>query len=412
MLDEFNRDEGLRHFHRGLALERVNRIHEAVEEYRQAVESYPQLREAHAALGFYYQRTGLLAKAAEKFRMVVSLEGDFLAYFNLGYVLVELERHEEALDAFQQCLKLEPGDPATHYEIGFIYYTRNDFHTALDYLQAPLTSYPEDWEVHNLIGKCHLGLGNYDEAMAAFGQALMLADMPQAQAELLDNITMVERHREFRTLHSAKDHMYAREGVIYIGSAQDNGLKVKEARDYHFTYPDIGTTLQRFLAIQQSYHWPFTAVSAVDKLAHPLAYALGQLLHLPVRDIADLQSSDTVLLVMAVAHEAELLLLAIERVPCVSISFCLGLNWLRHSQVLPDIIGIAAHGACSTPWEGELRRLRADGASPEQVAACVAQATRNILDAVNENPRDHNLPRQVRYYTRSHRRLSFSAASS
>ena len=169
MLDEFQREEGLRHFYRGLALERANRVVEAVEEYRRAIATYPYLREAHDALGLYYQRSGLLAKAADEFHIVANLEGDFLSYFNLGYVLVKLERYEEALEAFQRCLQLEPDDSATHYEIGFIHFSQGEFRAALDHLQRPLHSYPEDWEVHNLLGKCYLGLRRYDEALAGFG---------------------------------------------------------------------------------------------------------------------------------------------------------------------------------------------------------------------------------------------------
>ncbi len=407
MLEEFKREEGLRHFHRGLALERVNRVAEAVEEYRQAIAHYPHLREAHDALGFYYQRSGMLAKAAEEFHIVANLEGDFLSYFNLGYVLVELERYEEALDVFQRCLRLKPGDSATHYEIGFIHFSRGEFGAALDHLQLPLRSYPEDWEVHNLIGKCYLGLRRYDEALSAFGCALMLAQTTLAQAELLDNITMVARHREFRSLNSTKDQLYAQDGVVYLGSAQDDGLKVAEAQDYHFTYPDIGTTLQRLIALYQSYRWQFSAIVAVDKMAEPLALALAQLLKLPVRTVAELHEDDTALLVMAVAREVELLLLTIERAPCATVSFCLGLNWLRHSRtVLPELIGIAARGSCSVPWEPELRRLRADGAPAPQIAACIANATSQIIQAVRETPLDDNLPSQVRYYTRKHRRLN------
>src|ERR1044071_3935226 len=103
MLDETQREEALIHFQRGLILERANRVGEAVEEYRRAIAHDPHLREAHDALGFYYQRRGLLAKAAEEFRVVARLEGDFLSHFNLGYVLIELGRHDEALEAFHCC---------------------------------------------------------------------------------------------------------------------------------------------------------------------------------------------------------------------------------------------------------------------------------------------------------------------
>jgi hypothetical protein len=261
-----------------------------------------------------------------------------------------------------------------------------------------------------LIGKCNLGLRRHDDAIAAFGRALMLAGSPNAQVELLDSITAVERHREFRSLKSDKDQMYAQDGVIYIGSAQDDGLKVTEMQDYHFTYPDIGITLQRLMALHTASGWHFTAIAAVDKLAIPVAMALAELMDVPLRPIEELTNDDRALLVLSVVREVELLLLANERASCPSVSFCLGLNWLRHSKLLPDLIGIAARGACSVPWEAELRRLRADGAPAEQVRDCITTATERILQAFRDTPPDHNLPRQVRYYTRTHRRLSFSSA--
>jgi tetratricopeptide (TPR) repeat protein len=406
MQDAHNREEGMRQLQRGLALERSNRIAEAVEAYRRSIASYPYLSEAHNALAFYYQRSGLLAKAAEEFRAVASLAGDFLAYFNLGYILVELERYDEALQAFGRCLGLAPDDSATHFEISLIHYARSDFATALRHLQLPLRSYPDDWEIHNQVGKCHLGLRHYEEAMSAFGRSLLLANGPLAQVELLDNINTVERYHEFRHLTTVKDQLYAQEGVVYLGSAQDDGLQVSEAQDFHFTYPDIGTTLQRLIALIKSSRWEFTAIVCADTLTRPLADALAHLLEIPLRGVDTLAPADRALLLIAVAREAELLLLTIERLPCPATAFCLGLNWMRHSKVLPDLIGITARGACSVPWEAELRRLRADGAPAARVDACIALAAQQITQAFRETPIDSNLPRQIRYYTRNHRKVN------
>lgn len=406
MVDERKRAEGLRHLQRGLALERANRTDEAVSHYRQAIESDPHLREAHNALGFYYQRSGLLAKAADAFRTVASLDGDFLAYFNLGYVLVELDRLEEAVAAFGQCLALAPDDAATHFELSLIYLSRGEHSQALSHLQLPLRSYAEDWEVHNLLGRCLLGLRRYDEAVAALSRSLLLASTPFAQAEVIDNINTVERHREFRHLTTVKDQLYAQDGVIYLGSAADDGLQVSETQDYHFTYPDVGTTLQRLIALAASAGWRFTAVLAADTLARPLAEALASLLDTPLRTAEELGEADRVLLVFAVAREAELLLLTVERLPCPATAFCLGLNWMRHSKIMPDLVGLAASGVCSVPWEAELRRMRADGAPSVAVLACIKASAAAIVAAVRDTPIDPNLPRQVRYYTRSHRRVN------
>lgn len=407
MLDKFERDEGLRHFQRGVALERVNRTLEAVEEYRQAVARYPYLREAHAALGFYYQRNGLLARAADEFRIVANLEGDFLSFFNLGHVLVELECYEEAINAFEYCLKLEPDDPVTHYEIAYIHYACNHPDIALKHLHIPLESYPEDWEVLNLMGKCHLSMGTYDKARSAFEQAIGLAHVPQVEAELLESIATVERYREFRSITSAKDRMYAEDGVVCLGSSRDNGLVVDIAQEYHFTYRDIATTMQRMLALQQANQWECSAVLPVDRMAEPLARAFGTCLHLAPCRWEDLDENDTTLVVMTVAREVELMLLTVERLPCSRLTFCLGVNWLRHSKLLPDITGIAASGPCSVPWESDLRQLCASGSARDAVEACIHDATAQIVQAMQENLPEKNLARQVRYYTRTHRRLSF-----
>src|SRR6266545_8348987 len=339
MLDEFQREEALIHFQRGLNLERAHRVGEAVEEYRRAIAHYPHLREAHDALGFYYQRHGLLAKAAEEFRVVATLEDDFLSHFNLGCVLLELAR--------------------------------------------------------------------YDEALASFSTALRLAPRPSAQAEVIEQICTIERYRELGAPRSAKDRLYAEHGVVYLGSAQDDGLRLEEFQDYHFTYPDIGTTLRRFVAVQHGLGWFFTCVVALDRQAGPLADALAHLLDIPQRCSDDIQPDDLPLLVLAVGREAELLKLAIERVPGEAMTFCLGLNWMRHSTLLPDVTGIVARGACSVPWEPELRRLRCDGAPPEQIAACQRNAAAQIVAATHDVPPDPNLARQVRYYRR-HRHTRFA----
>lgn len=407
MLDEFQREEALIHFQRGLVLERANRVEEAVEEYRQAIARNPHLREAHDALGLYYQRHGLLAKAAEEFRVVANLDGDFLSHFNLGYVLLELGRHDEALAAFRRCLALQPDDPATHYEIGYIHFKRGEYRAALEQLQLPLRHYPEDWEVHNLLGCCQLRLGAYDEALTAFGSALRLAPRPSEQAMVVQRIRTVERYREIGSPRWAKDQLYAEHGVVYLGSAQDDGLHLGECSDYHFTYPDIGTTLRRLLAVSEACRWRFTCVVALDRLAWPLADALSHLANVPQRYAHDVQPDDLALLVLAIGREAELLELAIERIPGASITFCLGLNWLRHSKLLPDVTGIIARGACSVPWEPELRRLRSDGARSEQLSACLGNAAEQIVAAAGDMPLDANLTRQMHYYVR-HKHLRFA----
>lgn len=408
MLDEYQREEALIHFQRGLHLERAHRVSEAVEEYRRAIARDPHLREAHDALGSYYQRRGLLAKAAEEFRVVASLDGDFLSYFNLGCVLLELGRYDDAQTEFERCLALQPGDAASSFELGQIAFLKGQYAAALPQLRLPLQQFPDDWEVHNLIGSCHLRLGAYDAALEAFGQALQVASDPCSQAQVIELIHAIDRYREFDALGRAKDRLYAEQGVIYLGSAQDDGLHIDEFQDYFFTYPDIGATLQRLLAVMAEFGWQFTSVVALDRQSVPLANVLAELLQVRHCYADAVELGELPLFVQGVGREAELLKLAVERALGPVVTFCLGLNWLRHSMVLPDMIGVVAHGMCSVPWESELRRLRCDGAAPEQIAACQRRATEQILQAMRECPLDAGVAQQVTYY-RHHPNVRFAS---
>lgn len=228
MLDEYQRDEALLHFQRGMVLERAHRVAEAVEEYRRAIARYPHLREAHDALGFYYQRYGLLAKAADEFRVAANLEDDFLSHFNLGFVLLDMERHDEAMDAFMRCLDLIPDDPATHYEVASLHFLNANYLDALTHVQIALQRYSEDWEIYKLRGRCMIQLGRYDEARTSFEAARTWAVRPATLVEIDGLLQSVERYRE-DVGDTLKDRLYANEGVAYLGSAQDDGVNLHKA---------------------------------------------------------------------------------------------------------------------------------------------------------------------------------------
>lgn len=408
MLDEYQRDEAILHFQRGVVLERANRVEEAVEEYRRAIARYPHLREAHDALGFYYQRYGLLAKAAAEFRVVANLEDDFLSHFNLGYVLMELTRHDEAIEAFQHCIEHLPGDPAAHYEIAYLKFVKGEYIDALTHLQIANAHYAEDWEIHKLRGRCMLQLKRFDEAQVSFEKARKYALRPAVCVEIDAELASVQRHREIESQAGLKARLYLNHGAVHLGSAQDDGLNLREADEYHFTYPDIAATIRRLHALVATCSWRFSCVVALDRLAHPLASAFAAQFAIPVCDFKELAPDAVPLLVLAVGREAELLDLIRERGPARGVVFCLGVNWLRHSQAVPDISGVLVRGACSVPWEPELRRLRAVGAAAEQIARCLQIAAEQIAASTRDLDPAADLGPQIDYYARNHRLLRFA----
>ena len=401
MLGEHQREEALIHLRRGQVLEQANRIEEAAEEYRRALAHDPHLVAARGALGSYYQRHGRLAKAVEEYRVAANLTDDIGSQFTLGHALAGLGRFEEALNCFRRCLELAPDHAFIHHSLAGIYAQRGESEQALRHLRRALPRYNRDWETHALIAECLLRLDEFAAAEASFVEALSLVEREVDRARVTERLTALARRRELGSFAQLKERLYAEHGVALLGSLQDDGLRLDECANYYFTYPDIATTLVRLIATARACAWSFSAVVAADRLAEPVARALAAALELPLLH-ADLVKDGPALVVLAVGREAELLQLIAEHVHCATATFCLGLNWLRHSPSLPDVTGVIIRGACSVPWEAELRRLRASGAPIGQVEACLDRAHAAITASMLEMAPEPNLERQADFYRRLH----------
>ena len=380
-----------------MALERAGRIAEALAEYRRAVDVDPGFAAAYEALGYHYQRRGLLTKAGDAFQTVARLENYYGAHFNLGFILVELERYEEALAAFRQCLALAPDDPAALYEIAYIHYIQGQLEEALTTLRGTDEAYARDWRAHNLAGACHLGLENWAVAEEKYRQALLLATIAVESAEAQAGLQVALRYQEFPAggPFGFKERAYADEGLVALGTAGDDGLAIPFREGLPATPDALAVTLRRLQAVVDGLALDLTAVVAVDRESVPLAAAVSSLLALPRRRLADLAPHERPLLVLLAGRQPELLQVALEQAPANARSFIFALSWYGESEVLPDLIGV--------PVQQALVPTRPPG--DERQLLC---AVRALLDDCAALPDEPTRDAQVRFYL-EHRRLRFLA---
>ncbi len=421
MLNEFRRHQAGAHLERGRKLERAGRYDEAMSEFKEAVEADPSYAAAHNALGHHYRRKGLLTKAIEEFRMAVNLAQDYESYYNLGKTLFDLERHKEARDAFQRCLDLIPGDPSARYELACAHYGLGEYAEALHEMDGLAKLYPDDWELPYVLGNCYLRLGKYGEAEGQFRQALSLVTAEEDRWSVHDALVMAQRSQEFGSADqlNAKARFYRDYGVIYLGTGHDDGLRIPEYFLYNFAYQDVAITLRRFQRLAEAFEWSFDALVSVDQESSPLAFALSEMLDIPVRDIDDLREDDFALLVFGIGRTPELFQVTMERLPEVALSFGLSVCWLKQGEILPDVVGVTTPEESSLPWrrisplsrqhtpdeqEGGraivLKPPYEDTRGPEEIA-------QDILQALDNLPDESNWHEQVRYYTYDHVRLRF-----
>lgn len=399
-VDDFRRPEAGEHYQRAVALEQAGRIDEALVEYRRTVDVDPGFAAAYEALGYHYQRRGLLTKALDAFQTLARLEDSYNAYFNAGYILVELERYEEALEAFRRCLALVPQDPAALYEIAYLHYVQGHLEEALQAAEVPARIHADDWRLHNLMGACHLGLERWAEAEASYARALALAADAEEVEESRAGLLIAQRYQEYPpgTVLGLKERLYADAGVVVLGTEGDDGLYIVPREHLALSAAAVAVTVGRLQALAMA--WPFqrTAVVAVDRASQPLAAVLAERLAVSQRTLSQLQPQDRPLLVLLAGRQPELLLVALEQTPKDTLSFVFALGWYGQHDLLPDLLGVPVD---EIPEPG-----------PEQAPhnTVAPFSVEELRSACQSTPPEPNSAAQVRYYTHEHRRLRFHAA--
>ena len=91
---------------------------EALVDLKKAVELNPKLPDVYSYYGLALLTTGDMAGAADAFRKELeSNPNDFVSNLQLGVVLKQDQRYDEARSSFERALRVRPGDPGVRYQL-------------------------------------------------------------------------------------------------------------------------------------------------------------------------------------------------------------------------------------------------------------------------------------------------------
>jgi tetratricopeptide (TPR) repeat protein len=108
-------------FARGVALERED-PEAAIEAYARAIAAEPGRLDARINLGRLLHETGRRQEAERVYREAVEACGrDPLLLYNLGVLLGDLDRTRDAIEAYEGALRGDPAMADTHYNLGLLY---------------------------------------------------------------------------------------------------------------------------------------------------------------------------------------------------------------------------------------------------------------------------------------------------
>jgi serine/threonine protein kinase/tetratricopeptide (TPR) repeat protein len=201
---------GLQHFDRVTPSDFL----ESIESFEQAIASDPDFAPAHAALAIAYgiaveyswisraEAAPLAERAAEaalrldpgsgdahhalasvqfhvhrdfpvaeqSYRHALELSSSAHIFFGYGWLLSQMGRHEEAVEALERAVELDPRSPLMHGDLGWWLYGARRFDRAIDEAEIAIDLDPEQPEPYWLLAAAHSQKGQFDIALDAFSR--------------------------------------------------------------------------------------------------------------------------------------------------------------------------------------------------------------------------------------------------
>lgn len=118
---------------------------------------------------------GRYQEAIESFEQAIRLNPDFaVAYNDLGAAYLNLGRHQEAIEAYNQAISIKPDYIEPHYNLGVAYAGLGHWQEAIEAFKQAIRIKPDYVDAHNNLGIAYSNLGRWQEAIEAFKQAIRI----------------------------------------------------------------------------------------------------------------------------------------------------------------------------------------------------------------------------------------------
>jgi len=135
------RDANFR-FNLGLALDRSGRTEEAMAQLREAARLNPGFLDAHRPISSAARRLSSPAEAAAHLRQTARLDASAAPRVELGVVLAELGRTNEAMASYTEALARDPNEPVAHANLAALLSDAGQHERAMPHFEAAIRLQP------------------------------------------------------------------------------------------------------------------------------------------------------------------------------------------------------------------------------------------------------------------------------
>ncbi|MGO9245278.1 MAG: tetratricopeptide repeat protein [Verrucomicrobiia bacterium] len=151
--------------------------------------------EPYNNLGDALYQTGKREEAIEHYQQALRINPDYAeAHYKLGVALYQTGKREEAIEHLQQALRINPDYAEAHYNLGVALYEAGKREEGIEHFQQALRFKPDYAEAHNNLGVSLAQAGKIEEAVAHFQRALRInPDYAEAHYNLGNALAQVGR---------------------------------------------------------------------------------------------------------------------------------------------------------------------------------------------------------------------------
>lgn len=154
--------------------------------WQDTINKCPDNPRAHLYMGNALSDADRLEDAIQHYEQALRISPDFAkAHNGLGIVLARTGRIPEAIEHFEQAIQFKPDLADAHYNLAHALIVVGKVPEAVEHLEETLLLKPDDVEAHYNLGNALAGLGRLPEAVAHWEQAVRLKpDFAEARNNL------------------------------------------------------------------------------------------------------------------------------------------------------------------------------------------------------------------------------------
>lgn len=203
--------------------------------YERSVGSDPKFARGYIELGSSYQALEKYAQAEDAFRKAVAIHDDSCGQCGLGESLHKLGRNEEAELALKKAIALNPGDRCGFNRLGRMYYEMERYPEAIEAFQNDVKIRPTTLSYH-FLATCYVYTDKHEEGVAAYREILKLdPEYPEVYFPLAHALNYLGRKEEAidayqRAIKEDPDNSEAR---LWLGYAEAERGNEKAAREQY-----------------------------------------------------------------------------------------------------------------------------------------------------------------------------------